>query len=167
MAWVQFRTIEAVEAASTPDGLASIRMFERFPLKGSARDLRAALRAGLVIARGQDPTGNWRDIERHEWMTLPVAPLNLERQHPYRLIVISTGALVKAFPIKERTKRGGRPTSIDWDWIRQAALREEQMGQNKLADVLMALYTQEFPGNSASRSAIKRKLSEWGISGKK
>lgn len=161
VAWVQYRDVAAVKLASTPDGLASLRVYERFPLIGSSKDLKAVLLSGKLPAQGQRIDGQWHDLTPNEWLTLPIAPRNVERQHPYAVISVSLDDLLKAFPVRTSTGPRGRPTTIDWDWIRKAANEEAITSLTKLAAILEARYRAQFPEKTVSASSIRRKLSEW------
>ena len=160
VAWVQYRTIEAVAAARTAEGLAAFRLSDP-ELKGTRSDLRRALSEGSLVANGKTDDGVWRDIPAREWVDLPVAPLTPERQWPYLKITIGRDALKKRFPGEQSGKPRGAPPKYDWAWVRAEAAKEPPQTQGSLAEVLIARF-QEVHGKRIGLSTMKRKLGEWG-----
>jgi hypothetical protein len=162
VAWVQFRSLDAVSAAKTPDGLAGFRIWAERPLKGSIVELQQALSEGIVSARGQTNGGSWVTIDPVEWVALPLAPLVLKRQWPYKRIQIPRDQLLTCFPTVKVHSPRGRPPSYDWHWIKKAAAEETgSPGQSKLGEILIARYEEQF-GHTISRSSMARNLKAWG-----
>lgn len=178
VAWVVYRDVQAVEQASTRDGLAAISLwggtsgsgaevsFGAFQLperlkRSRWQELKRALSEGSVTAEGQRKDGLWIQIRPVEWSTLPIAPLDIARQHPYCDIRMRSDDLLRKWPIQpdDRSAFDKQSARAVFDRLEatQPGLSQKQMGREIRAEYEREVSETRLP----SESTFVRWVREW------
>ena len=158
--WVVYRSVEATLRAIDRHALSALKHFSEVPQVGSSEDLHLALCEGQLSATGETDSG-FREIPPIEWESLPVAPLDPSRQHPYTRIFVDRDELLKQFGELRTQNRPGAPPKYDWDCVKKAAATEAPMSRNQLAEVLIASFEARW-SKRIGLSTMKKYLKNWG-----
>lgn len=161
LAWVLWRSSDAVTASATPSGFSGLKFYGVSPSTGSFDELKKALLEGRIQAIGRTAERSNITIAAEEWLTLRLAPFLSENQYPYLSISVKRAELMRCFPENKDRDQPSRPVSFDWEFVRNLATKEEPMSQHKLAGVLVSLYEEHF-AKRIGFSTMKSKLKSWG-----